>query len=133
MTSSIPIAGELILATKGSVGYDLQIVSIEPYGPWAFLAKTGVYLRLPPGMCAEVRPRSSTIKHGVLVQHGTIDQDYTGEVGIVFSLVQGAVKMPSAGDRIAQLVFSEVVHPLGVKAVRHSKQRGQNGFGSSGK
>lgn len=100
------------------------------------LVKTGLFMELPVGFEAQVRPRSGlAIKKGITVLNapGTIDADYRGEVGVVLvNLSQDDFKITD-GDRIAQLVIAkhEKVSWEEVDILEDS-DRGQGGFGSTG-
>lgn len=125
-----------VCKTTGSVGYDL-IVKAAMVIPArsASIIPTGVFLELPNGLEAQVRPRSSTLlKHQLLVQFGTIDMDYRGEVGvIVFNLNDRDCSL-AAGDRIAQLCFARITKPFfNVVDQLSNTERGSGGFGSTGK
>ena len=97
---------------------------------------TGLYLELPPGYEAQMRPRSGlALKHGVTLLNtpGTIDAGYRGEVGAV---TFNAGKEPftiSRGDRIAQLVIQKLPDVELVEvADLNASTRGAGGFGSTG-
>ena len=100
------------------------------------LIGTGIYIKIPPGYEAQVRPRSGlALKKGITVLNspGTIDSDYRGEIGVILinhSSVDFEIK---SGDRIAQLVFSkhEKFDWINVKQI-DSSSRGEGGFGSTG-
>ena len=101
------------------------------------MVKTGLFLEIPVGYEAQVRPRSGfALKNGVTVLNspGTIDADYRGEVGVILiNLSQENVEIHS-GDRIAQLVFAKVEQAEWNKVETLSEtERGQGGFGSTGK
>jgi len=100
------------------------------------LVPTGIKIEIPPGFEAQVRPRSGlAAKHGIGVLNGpgTIDADYRGEVKVIlFNFSKVPFKI-SHGDRIAQLVFSEVVQADFDPAESLSPStRGQGGFGHTG-
>lgn len=147
----ILLEGTLTRATEGSVGYDLRANDdyTLPYGTTT-IVQTGVRLDLkryfnqlrdqyPPGTLveAQIRPRSSMSKRGFLVHLGTVDYDYTGELGVCITnlntrLTQdNLVLLIERGDRIAQLVFNLVF--VGQDTPASLSPRGNNGFGSSGK
>lgn len=100
------------------------------------LVPTGLYIELPGGYEAQVRPRSGlAIKHGIMVLNtpGTIDADYRGEIKIILANLSNEIFTIKNGDRIAQLVINkyekiewETVEELG-KTVRKG-----GGFGSTG-
>ena len=100
------------------------------------LIPTGLFMALPEGYEAQVRPRSGlALKHGVTVLNtpGTIDADYRGEVGVVLiNLGQEEFKV-AKGDKIAQLVIAPVTQPEIVEASDVDEtDRGEGGFGSTG-
>lgn len=100
------------------------------------LVPTGIRLEIPEGYEAQVRPRSGlAVNHGVTLVNspGTIDADYRGEVKIIMiNLGQQPFSIHN-GDRIAQIVFSPVIHAEFYQNVRISTtERGEGGFGSTG-
>lgn len=101
------------------------------------LIKTGLFMEIPAGYEAQVRPRSGfALKQGVTVLNspGTIDADYRGEVGVILiNLSAEEVKIEN-GDRIAQLVFAQVEQANWIVTEELSEtERGAGGFGSTGK
>lgn len=127
-------------ATPQSAGVDLRAnleapITLAP-GQRA-LIPTGLYLELPAGTEAQVRPRSGlAFKHGVTVLNapGTIDADYRGEVGVLLinhSQVPFEVK---DGERIAQLVVAPYEQVAFEEVVDLStSERGAGGFGHTGR
>jgi len=123
--------------TPSSSGVDLRAAeekTIEP-GSWALIG-TGLYLEIPIGYEAQVRPRSGlALKHGVTVLNapGTIDADYRGEVGVILINLGREPFEVKVGDRIAQLVISAVCR-VGFEEVESLSEtaRGAGGFGSTG-
>ena len=100
------------------------------------LVKTGVFLEIPEGYEAQVRPRSGlALKKGVTVLNspGTIDADYRGEVGVILINLSNEDFVIENGERIAQLVFAKVEQAqwLEVKTLSDTT-RGEGGFGSTG-
>src|SRR5512143_3607674 len=101
-------------ATSASSGVDLRAfveepVSLEPQQ--RALIRTGLFIGIPEGYEAEVRPRSGiAMKHGVTVLNtpGTIDADYRGEVGVILVNLGDKPFTINNGDRIAQMVFKKV-------------------------
>lgn len=136
-TSAFPLpAYESDLAA----GIDLRAAISEPITLQPLqrtLVKTGLFLELPAGTEAQVRPRSGlALKQGITVLNapGTIDADYRGEIGVILINLGAETAVISPGDRIAQLVFAryeqavfEEVNELTATA------RGAGGFGSTGK
>ena len=101
------------------------------------LVPTGVFIELPVNYEAQVRPRSGlALKHNITLTNspGTIDAGYRGEVGVIMfnhGPEEFAVKR---GDRIAQMVIAELpAVELETVAVLSSSDRGEGGFGSTGR
>lgn len=126
--------------TAQSAGMDLHAdldapVELRP-GERA-LIPTGLFMELPAGFEAQVRPRSGlALKHGVTVLNtpGTIDADYRGEVKVVLiNLGQETFRIES-GERIAQLVVARHEHVKWMPVTElGNTDRGAGGYGSSGK
>ena len=100
------------------------------------LVKTGLFIELPIGYEAQVRPRSGlALKKGITVLNspGTIDADYRGEIGIILINLSSEKFQIKSGDRIAQLVISkhEIIDWKLSESLQDSK-RGKKGFGSTG-
>ena len=100
------------------------------------MVPTGLFLELPKGFEAQVRPRSGlAIKHGITVLNspGTIDADYRGEIKVLLINHGGQDYQIEDGERIAQMVISrhETVEWIPVEILAEST-RGSGGFGSSG-
>lgn len=99
------------------------------------LIPTGIYLSIPKGYEAEIRPRSGlALKDGITVLNspGTVDADYRGEIKVLLiNLGDRPVKIKK-GDRIAQMVFKKVVRAVlrPVDALSGTA-RGEGGFGST--
>ncbi len=96
--------------------------------------KTGIAIKLPPGYEAQVRPRSGiTSKTDLRVQLGTIDNDYTGEIGIIVGNQSKYKSLMGSGYKLAQLVIAPIPK---VEAYEfeddYETVRGANGFGSTG-
>ena len=126
-----------VYVTEGSAGADLMANESGVIESGEIkLVKTGVFLEIPEGYEAQVRPRSGlALKHGVTVLNapGTIDSDYRGEVGVILINHSKNDFFYNKGDRIAQLVFSKVIRAKFVKTEEISEtQRGRGGFGHSG-
>lgn len=124
--------------TNGSAGMDLR--SSENYIIFPgdrVLVKTGLFIKLKKGYEAQIRPRSGlALKHGITVLNspGTIDSDYTGELGIILINHSKENFEVLAGDRVAQIVFAKVAR-IKWNLVKRLKEtiRGNKGFGSTGK
>ena len=127
-------------ATSGSAGLDIrafleQPVVLKPLE--RVLIPTGLFLEIPPGWEAQVRPRSGlAIKQGLtcLNSPGTIDSDYRGEVKVILVNLDVIEHFIHSGDRVAQLVFQKVqqVSWSSVDSLEDSA-RGDGGFGHTGK
>jgi len=126
--------------TPLSAGMDLRADLSEPMVLQPMqraLIPTGIFIELPEGYEAQVRPRSGlAIKYGITVLNapGTIDADYRGEVKVILINLSGEPFTINPGDRIAQMVISkheraewELVQELS------PTERGAGGFGSTGK
>ncbi len=134
-----PGAREPFYATSGAVGADVYAfldrdIVLEPGD--TVLVPTGIYLEIPPGYEAQIRPRSGlAIKYGVTVINapGTIDSDYRGEIQIGLVNLGRKEFVIHNGDRIAQMVFSPIVRAsfVSVNSIS-SSERGERGFGSTG-
>jgi dUTP pyrophosphatase len=100
------------------------------------LIHTGLYIALPPGYEAQVRPRSGlALKHGITVLNapGTIDADYRGEVGVLLINLSGQPFTINDGERIAQMVIArhEQATLCEVQALDET-ERGAGGYGHTG-
>ena len=126
-------------ATEQSAGLDLR-ANIE--GPIELrpmerrLVPTGLFMALPPGYEAQVRPRSGlAVKHGITVLNspGTIDADYRGEVCVILINLSDEPFVIADGERIAQMVIArhEQAEWEPVEVLSET-ERGAGGFGQSG-
>jgi dUTP pyrophosphatase len=129
----------------GSAGMDLKafvpektILQLKPGE--RILVDTGLYIELPEGYEAQVRPRSGlALKKGITVLNtpGTIDADYRGSIGVILINLGNDVFEIRNGDRIAQLVLNEVPKikwdKVSKKEDLSNTTRGLGGFGSTGK
>lgn len=125
-------------ATPGSVGYDLYSTEDHIILPGhRAVISTGIQIGLPPGTYGRIAPKSGqSVKHGIHVGAGVIDQDYSGELKVVlFNLDTKKTFVVRQGYRIAQLVLEKVDLP-DVEEVYdiqyYSEIRGDGGFGSTG-
>ena len=100
------------------------------------LIPTGIYIAVPPGFEAQVRPRSGlALKHGITVVNspGTIDSDYRGEVGVILGNIGREPFTVERGTRVAQLVIQRVVRAEWKPCDALSNtSRNDGGFGSTG-
>lgn len=127
-------------ATAGSSGMDLVAdvdgeVSLQPGE--IRLISTGLYLSIPVGFEAQIRPRSGlALKHGISMVNtpGTIDSDYRGLLGIIMINHGKEPFTIRRGDRIAQMVIQEVVRAeLALAEELDETARAGGGFGHTGK
>jgi len=126
-------------ATGQSAGLDLKAaletpLLLEP--GHRFLIPTGLYLELPPGYEAQIRPRSGlALKQGLTLLNspGTIDPDYRGEIGVILINLGMETARIMPGDRIAQMVIASF-QQIQWQAVEtlETTQRGSGGFGHTG-
>lgn len=126
-------------ATSQSAGVDLRAnlenpIVIEPLA--RALVPTGLFIALPAGVEAQVRPRSGlAIKHGITVLNspGTIDADYRGEICVILVNLSNEPFTVNDGERIAQMVIAR--HEQAEWQLTDSldeTERGAGGFGHSG-
>lgn len=101
------------------------------------LIPTGLFLELPAGFEAQVRPRSGlAIKNGISVLNspGTIDADYRGEIGVILVNLSSDEFTVNDGDRIAQMVIAKHENAVWEEVAQLTEtERGQGGFGSTSK
>ena len=125
--------------TELSAGMDLYANIDEPITLKSLertLVKTGLFISLPKGYEAQVRPRSGlAFKNGVTVLNtpGTIDADYRGEIGVILVNLSADDFTINDGDRIAQLVIAKYETAIWKEVENLDEtERGEGGFGSSG-
>ena len=125
--------------TSASAGMDLRAnlnesITLKPLE--RAIIKTGLFIALPKGYEAQVRPRSGlAAKHGITVLNapGTIDADYRGEIGVILVNLSNDNFTINDGDRIAQMVIARHEHTKWDEVnVLDDTQRGSGGFGSTG-
>lgn len=126
--------------TEHSAGMDLRAFLDRPVRLKPMerkLIPTGLYIELPVGYEAQVRPRSGlAIRDGITVLNspGTIDADYRGEIGVILINMSETEYTVNDGDRIAQLIVSKYVKAdLTESDSIEMSVRGEGGFGHSGK
>ncbi len=127
-------------ATDFSAGVDLRAfieksILLEPFQ--RVIVPTGLFIELPKGYEAQIRPRSGlAIKYGITVLNspGTIDADYRGEIKIILINLSQSEFLITDGERICQMVVAkhETVQFELVSELEQS-ERGEGGFGSTGK
>jgi len=125
--------------TIASAGMDLRAnlskpVTLQPLE--RSIIKTGLFIELPIGYEAQVRPRSGlAAKKGITVLNapGTVDADYRGEIGVILVNLSNEPFTVENGERVAQLVIAEHVRAEWVVVKElSSTERGAGGFGSTG-
>lgn len=125
--------------TGSSAGMDLRAnnpepVTLKPLG--RAIIKTGLFIELPVGYEAQVRPRSGlAAKKGITVLNspGTIDADYRGEIGVILVNLSNEDFTVEKGERVAQLVISRHEHIFWKEVdMLEETSRGEGGFGSTG-
>ncbi len=126
--------------TAGSAGMDLRAFTEQEIVLAPFerkLIPTGLYIELPDGYEAQLRPRSGlAFKHGISLPNtpATIDSDYRGEIKVALINLSQENFTIKSGDRIAQMVIAryEKAELITVEELTETK-RGEGGFGSTGK
>ena len=125
--------------TKGSAGLDLRAnidnpIVLQPLD--RALIPTGLFMELPVGYEAQIRPRSGlALKKGITVLNspGTVDSDYRGEVGVILINLSSVDFTINPGDRIAQMVIAKHEQAEWVEVDGlSSTERGESGYGHSG-
>lgn len=126
-------------ATPQSAGMDLRAniedpITLRPLE--RHIVPTGLYIALPEGYEAQVRPRSGlALKHGITVLNspGTIDSDYRGEIGVLLINLSDTPFVINAGERIAQMVVArhEQAELIEVEELDDT-ERGAGGYGHTG-
>ena len=125
--------------TQGSAGMDLRAnidasITLKPLE--RTIVKTGLFIALPIGTEAQVRPRSGlAAKKGITVLNspGTVDADYRGEIGVILVNISNEDFVINDGERIAQLVIAKHERAEWEEVTILSEtERGEGGFGSTG-
>lgn len=125
--------------TEGAAGMDLRAniedaITLKPLE--RAIVKTGLFIALPVGFEAQVRPRSGlAAKKGITVLNapGTVDADYRGEIGVILVNLSNEEFVINDGERIAQLIIAkhERINWKEVETLSET-ERGEGGFGSTG-
>lgn len=127
-------------ATAGAAGMDIRAnidtsIVLQPMQRMA--VPTGLFIELPAGYEAQIRPRSGlALKQGItcLNTPGTIDADYRGEIKVILINLSTEPQTIENGDRIAQLIVQQVSQVQWVQVVQITEtDRGTGGFGHTGK
>ena len=126
--------------SKQAAGMDIrcniaEAITLQPME--RRLVPTGLFIELPVGYEAQIRPRSGlALKRGLTVLNtpGTIDADYRGEVGVILINLSGEPQTIEPGERICQMVIARHEQPELVEVTELSEtERGAGGFGHSGR
>ena len=126
-------------STPASAGMDLRAniseqINLKPLE--RIIIKTGIFIELPIGYEAQVRPRSGlAFKKGITVLNspGTIDADYRGEVGVILVNLSSEEFIIKDGERIAQMIIAKHEQAEWIEVeVLDASERGGGGFGSTG-
>ena len=127
-------------ATAGSAGMDIRAnvefpITLQPLE--RYLVPTGLFIELPEGYEAQIRPRSGlALKQGItcLNSPGTIDSDYRGEIKVILINLSNEPQSIHHGDRIAQMVIAVAEQAILVLTEQlNDTVRGEGGFGHTGK
>jgi dUTP pyrophosphatase len=125
--------------TTGSAGMDIRAWLPEPVTLQPMerkLVATGLYIALPDGYEAQIRPRSGlAIKRGLTLVNtpGTIDADYRGEIMVPMINLSGEVQVINDGERIAQMIVARYDQVAWQDVITlEETERGAGGFGHSG-
>jgi dUTP pyrophosphatase len=125
--------------TIASAGMDLRANLVEPITLKSLertIVKTGLFIELPIGYEAQVRPRSGlAAKNGITVLNspGTVDADYRGEIGVILVNLSNEDFIIENGERIAQLIIAKHERAQWMEVQELSEtSRGEGGFGSTG-
>jgi dUTP pyrophosphatase len=125
--------------TEQSAGMDLRAnidesITLKPLD--RAIIKTGLFIALPAGFEAQVRPRSGlAAKKGITVLNspGTVDADYRGEIGVILVNLSNEDFIVQDGERVAQLIIAKHEHISWKEVtVLDETERGSGGFGSTG-
>lgn len=127
-------------ATETAAGMDLRANLSEPVTLKPLerrLIPTGLFIELPVGYEAQIRPRSGlALKHGITVLNspGTIDADYRGEIGVILVNLSDTDFVVADGERICQMVIARHEQAEWVEVTElAASERGAGGFGHTGK
>jgi len=128
--ASIPTRG-----TDGSAGFDLYANSMHVLAPCdRVVVNTGIITEFDPNLSGQIWPRSGmAAMHGIDVLAGVVDSDYRGEVKVCLINHGDQDFHIMAGDRIAQILFVPVITVTVEPGYLSETDRGQGGFGSTGR
>ncbi len=125
-------------ASEHASGYDLH--ACLPDGPVVVgnapvVIPTGIAIAVPPGLDAQIRPRSGLASRGVMKPVGTVDADYRGEVFVTLYTVSPEIRhVVEHGDRVAQLIITRLADvEFALREELPETERGAGGHGSTGR
>ncbi len=125
--------------SKSAAGMDIRCSLAEPVTLQPLerrLLPTGLFIELPEGYEAQIRPRSGlALKRGLTVLNtpGTIDADYRGEIGVILINMSSEAQTIEDGERICQMVIAKHEQPEMIEVSELTEtERGTGGFGHSG-
>ena len=122
-------------ATDGSAGYDVfayQDVLIPKNSVKKVFC--GFKMKMYPGLYAQMKSRSSYVLKNISVEAGTIDSDYRGLVSVCLRNHNNTDVLIKSDSKIAQMIFSKCIYPeIEIGSVEIDTERGEGGFGSTGK
>ncbi len=117
---------------RANIDYDIVLKPLERK-----LIPTGLFIELPVGYEAQIRPRSGlALKHGISILNtpGTIDADYRGEIGVILVNLSNNDFVVKDGERICQMIISKHENViLNEVKILNKTERGAGGFGHTGK
>lgn len=127
-----------VKGTEGSAGWDLKVRisdSIRLHSMQRVTVPTGICVEIPPAFVGDIRPRSGLAKrHGIVATYGTIDSDYRGEICVTLINLSSEPYEIQPYERVAQLVLVRIsMEGLEIVNELSSTERGQGGFGSTGR
>ena len=133
-TKDLKNVGEVVVVLPSDGKIEVSEIMLYPNS--RMIIPTGIYIQLPENVEAQIRPRSGlSFKTGLDLPNspGTVDEDYTGEVGIIVSNPTDRIIIIKHGDRIAQMVFNKVekCEWFTVDSLEET-ERGSGGFGHTG-
>ena len=128
--AKLPVKGDSF-----SAGYDLYASESITVEAWSrSLVSTGISLEIPENFYGRIAPRSGLGLKGFDIGSGVIDSSYRGEIKVVFVNATSSAYSIQVGDRIAQIIFEMcLTFPLEIASTLSETERGESGFGSTGK
>ena len=125
----------LLRKHESDAGWDIESIEDIVVSAQEFVPKihTGVHLEIPDRYFGLIKERSSMAAQGVFVMGGVIDAGYRGEIMINLGNISGYDYVIKSGDRIAQIIFIPCDSDLTLEDELSESDRGQGGFGSTGR